>query len=77
MTIYGASVRFNLVGLRSKSRIYFRKYVVMGLALFCELILIKLYTNVTSDNILNKLAFRPCSSKIKVTAAYGGDIHHL
>ena len=41
-------------------------------ALFCELILIKLYTNINNDNILDKLAFQPSSSKIKVTVAYGG-----
>ena len=35
----------------------------MVLALFYELILIKLYTNVNNDNILDKLAFQRCSSK--------------
>ena len=49
----------------------------MTLALFCEMILIKLYKNVNYDNILDRLAFQPCSSKIKVTVAYGGGIHHL
>ena len=45
--------------------------------LFRELSLIKLHTNVNYDNIWDKLAFQPCTSKIKVTVAYGGGIRHL
>ena len=49
----------------------------MVLALFCDMVLIKLYTIVNYDNILDKLAFHFCSSKIKVTVAYDGGVHHL
>ena len=42
LTIYGTSVCFSNVG----HRCYFRKNFVMALVLFCELILIKLHTNV-------------------------------
>ena len=39
----------------------------------CEMILIKLHTNVTYDNIWNKkFTFQFCASKVKVTVAYGG-----
>ena len=41
LTIYGTSVCFSNVG----HRCYFRKNFVMVLVLFCELILIKLHTN--------------------------------
>ena len=46
----------------------------MVLALFCELMLIKIHTNGNYDNILDKLAFQYCRSKIKVTVVYGGGI---
>ena len=44
----------------------------MVLVLYCDMILIKLYTNVNCDNISDELAFQPCRCKIKVTVAYGG-----
>ena len=43
-------------------------------ALICELILIKLHTNVNYDNMSDKLAFQVCLSKVKVTIAYGRGI---
>ena len=46
----------------------------MVLALFCELILMKLYRNVNYESIWDKLAFQPSRSKFKVTVAYGGGV---
>ena len=42
---------FSNVGLRSMSQMLFQEKLVMVLRLFCELILIKLHTNVNCDNI--------------------------
>ena len=44
----------------------------MVLVLFCELVLIKLHTNVNYDTSWDTLAFQACRCKIKVTVAYGG-----
>ena len=76
MTIYGTSVHFNNKGPRLRSHAILGKNDVMVESFFSgELILIKLHT--CYDNIWDKFAFQHYRSKIKVTVAYGGGIHHF
>ena len=78
MKIYGTNACFSIVDLRSRSQILFLDKLCHGSSTFiCELILIKLHTNVNYDNISDKFTFQLCMSKVKVRIAYGRGIHHL